>query len=224
MGFVNRSGEQFHMAAKFTPGISCVTFGSMSALPRISHLSPEDYLLAERLAETKSDYLNGIIVGMAGATYRHNVIAGNVFGVIREAFRKRPCIVFGSDMKVRIGKANAFRYPDVSALCGPINFYCDEQDVYCNPQFICEVLSPSSCRTDRNEKFAEYRFIDTFTEYLIIEQDKMEVDLHRKGGNGIWTARTYTEVRDEIELESIAVNLTLADIYEKIEFDESPSK
>jgi len=191
----------------------------MSALPKISYLSPEDYLHAERLAETKSDYLNGIMVGMAGATYRHNVIAGNVFWRIRSAFQNRPCIVFGSDMKVRVEKANVFRYPDVSALCGPINFYCDEQDIYSNPQFICEVLSPSTCRTDRNEKFAEYRFIDTFTEYLIIEQDKMEVDLHRKGDNGIWTAQTYTEIQDQIELESIGVNLTLAEIYEKIEFE-----
>jgi Uma2 family endonuclease len=206
------------LSGKFTPGLSCVILRIMSALPKISYLSPEDYLHAERLAETKSDYLNGIMVAMSGATFRHNVIAGNVFRRIGNAFQNRPCIVFGSDMKVRVDKANSFRYPDVSALCGPINFYDRVTDIYCNPRFICEVLSPSTSRTDRNEKFAGYRLIDTFTEYLIIEQDKMEVDLHRKGDNGIWTAQTYIEITEQIELESIGVNLTLAEIYEKIEF------
>lgn len=193
----------------------------MSALPKISYLTPVEYLDSERNAETKSDYLNGIIVAMAGATHRHNVIAGNVFGVVRDAFRKRPCFVYGSDMKVRVDRANVFRYPDVSALCGPIDFHDGEEDTYCNPQFICEVLSPSTQRTDRNEKFAAYRLIDTFTEYLIVEQDKMEVELHRKGKDGIWTAATYVDISDKIELESINVTLSMEEIYEKIEFQKT---
>ena len=123
-------------------------FLRVSALPIVSDLSSEDYLKAEKSAESKSDYLNGIGVAIAGAAYRHNVLSGNVFGTIRVAFRQRPCVVFGSDMKVRIDKANVFRYPDVSALCGPINFYGDEKDIYRNPQFICEVLSPCRLQPD----------------------------------------------------------------------------
>lgn len=192
----------------------------MSALPELSYLSPVEYLRVERHAETKSDYLNGIVVAMAGATYRHNIIAGNVFRRIGNAFEKRPCIGFNSDMKVRIEKANVFRYPDVSALCGPIDFYDGEEDIYTNPQFICEVLSPSTERTDKNEKFAEYRLIDSFKEYLIIEQKMIKAILHRKGEDNIWTSESYTDQDDKIELESIHVSLTLREIYEKIEFED----
>jgi len=190
----------------------------MSALPKVSYVSAEKYLEAERLAESKSDYLNGIVVGKTGATHRHNLIVMNVLNRVFNAFENRPCVVFGSDMKVRIEKANCFRYPDVSALCGPIDFHDAVQDVYANPQFICEVLSPSTSRTDKNEKFAEYRLIETFTEYLIVEQDKMEVELHRKGNEGVWTSQTYGEIDDVIGLESINISLSMRHIYAKIEF------
>lgn len=190
----------------------------MSALVRPSYLSPEEYLQTERLAETKRDYLNGIVVAMAGAKYRHNLVAGNVFGEIRNVLRRKPCVVFGSDMKVRIAKANCFRYPDVSAVCGPIDFYDSLEDVYCNPQLLCEVLSESTRAVDQREKFAEYRLIETFTEYLLVEPDRMEAELHRKGADGRWTCATFEQPDDIISLESLGVSLRLGVLYEKVEF------
>lgn len=191
----------------------------MSALPKSSYLSPIEYLSLEREAETKSDYLNGIMVALAGAKYRHNVFVGNINRVIGNAFVDWPCVVFGSDMKVRIEKANCFRYPDISALCGPIDFYDGEEDVYGNPWFICEVLSPSTRHVDQNEKFAKYRLIDSFTEYLMLEQDSMKAELHRKDQEtGRWTTDEYTQPSDQIELQSIQVELKLADLYAKVDF------
>jgi len=191
----------------------------MSALPRPSYLSPEEYLRVERDAPFKSDYLNGIVVeAMAGARYRHNVVVGNTYGAIHAVLRGRPCVVFGSDMKIRVEKANLFRYPDVSAVCGPIDFYDAVEDAYGNPQFLCEVLSPSTRSLDRHEKFAEYRLIDTFSEYLLIEPDRMEAELHRKNPDGSWACESYTGPEDVIRLESIGVTLRLGDLYEKVEF------
>ncbi len=191
----------------------------MSAPRRPSDWTPEDYLRAEREAVIKSDYLNGIVVeAMAGARHRHNLVAGNTYGEIRSALKGRPCIVYGSDMKVRIEKANLFRYPDVSAVCGPIHFYDEVEDAYGNPQFLCEVLSPSTRSLDRHEKFAEYRLIDTFSEYLLIEPDRMEAELHRKDAEGRWTCDGYTDPDQAIVLESLGVTLRLGDLYEKIEF------
>ena len=190
----------------------------MSALPKSSYLTPDQYLHAERSAETKNDYLNGILIAMAGARYNHNVVVVNVLRDIGNALADRPCVVFGSDMKVRIEKANIFRYPDVSALCGPIDFYDRTQDVYGNPRFICEVLSDSTRAIDRHEKFAEYRLIETFTEYLLIEPERMEAELHRMSPDGGWTCATFTGVEDGIELESIGVTLRLGDLYAKVEF------
>jgi Uma2 family endonuclease len=191
----------------------------MSALLRPSYVTPEEYLHAERLAEAKSDYLNGIIVvAMAGAKYRHNLVVVNVLGEIRNALRGKPCIVFGSDMKVRIEKANCFRYPDVSAVCGPIDFHDSVEDVYCNPQLLCEVLSDSTRTLDRREKFAEYRLIDSFTEYLLLEPDRMEAELHRKGADGRWTCATFNNAEEMLELESLGISLRLGNLYDKVEF------
>jgi len=190
----------------------------MSALPQPSFLSAEEYLDTERRAETKSDYLNGLIVAMAGAKHRHNLVAGNVFRHLANALVERPCIVYGSDMKVRVEKANQFRYPDVSAVCGPIDFYDATEDAYRNPQFIAEVLSDSTRAIDRRDKFAAYRLIPTFSEYLIIEPDRMEAELHRLGPEGRWTCATFAAPDDLIILESIAVTLRLGGLYEKVVF------
>lgn len=190
----------------------------MSALPQPSFLTPEEYLRAERQADFKSDYLNGIVVAMAGAKHRHNLVAGNTFRHIANGFSGRPCVVYGSDMKVRIEKANIFRYPDLSAVCGPIDFYNESEDSYCNPQFLCEVLSESTRILDRREKFAAYRLIDTFSEYLLLDPDRIEAELHRKGPEGGWTAATYTDPDDYIILESIGITLRLSSLYEKVEF------
>ena len=189
----------------------------MTALSKESFLSPSEYLFQERAAETKSDYLNGIVVAMAGAKHRHNLVAGNLYFQIRNAFVDRPCIVYGSDMKVRIERANIFRYPDISALCGPIEFFDETEDSFLNPQFIAEVLSDSTRQIDRNEKFAEYRLIDSFTEYLLVEPDELMAQLHRKE-NGRWTSADYASLDDEIHLESIDVTLNLSDVYAKVEF------
>jgi len=191
----------------------------MSGLPLPSSLSPEEYLRAERDAPFKSDYLNGIVVeAMAGARHRHHLVVGNTFGAIHAALRRRSGVVLGSDMKIRVEKANLFRYPDVSAVCGPIDFYDAVEDAYGNPQFICEVLSPSTRSLDRHEKFAGYRLIDTFSEYLLVEPDRMEAELHRKNPDGSWACASYTDTDDAIRLESTGVTLRLGDLYEKVEF------
>lgn len=192
----------------------------MTALPQQSYLSPHEYLDIERLAETKSDYLNGIMVAMAGARYRHNLVAGALNRLIGNAFVDRPFIAFGSDMKVRIEKANVFRYPDTSALCGPIDFYDATEDSYHNPAFIGEVLSESTRRIDRNEKFAEYRLLDSFREYLLVEPDEVMAELHRKDGDGRWTVEVFQNLDDEIHLESIDVVIGVKDLYAKVTFPE----
>src|SRR4051794_39152274 len=109
---------------------------------RADFVTAEEYLVRERAAPTKSEYFNGVMVAMAGVTANHDTIAVNVVSSLNFQLRGRPCRVFSSDMKVRIERANTFRYPDASALCGPIAFHDRVRDGYGNPAFICEILSP----------------------------------------------------------------------------------
>ena len=189
----------------------------MTALRRPQEIfTPAEYLARERTAEEKSEYLNGILVAMAGNTFAHDVIKGNIARFIGNQLAGRPCHVFTSDMKVRIERANLFRYPDVSALCGPVQFHDGEKDAYENPSLIVEVLSPSTARSDRAAKFALYRFLDSFAEYLLVAQDRTHAELFRKQPDGQWTTESYTAPADLVTLESIGCTLRLVDIYDKV--------
>lgn len=189
----------------------------MSALSRSADLhSPAEYLVRERAAEHRSEYLNGVIVAMAGVSFAHDIISGNVQRHLGNQLADRPCYVFSSDMKVRIERANLFRYPDVSAVCGPVLFHDDVQDAYENPALIVEVLSPSTERYDRTEKFALYRFLDSLTEYLLIAQDRHHAELFRSHPGGQWSEQTYASPEDLIVLESIGCTVRVGQLYEKV--------
>lgn len=191
----------------------------MSATAKLADLiSPEEYLERERAAETRSEYINGVIVSMAGGTMAHDTITGNIFRHIGNQLVGRPCRVFTANMKVRIERANLFRYPDLSALCGPIALHDAIGDVYLNPSFLCEVLSPSTEAYDLGEKFALHRLLDSFVEYLVAAQDRRFVKLFRRSHRGGWEATEFSEPDDLITLESIGCSLHVAEIYDKIEF------
>ena len=193
----------------------------MSALrqPR-DILTADEYLRRERLAPFKSEYVNGQVYAMAGGTLRHDLISGNIYRKLGNQLERKPCMVFGSNAKVRIDKANVFRYPDVSGLCGPIVHHDAEKDAYCNPSLIVEVLSPSTEALDRGEKFNLYRLLDSFVEYLLVRQDRMEVELVSRESVHQWTSTIYNEAADVVTLRTLGCTLTLEDIYEKVEFGE----
>ena len=189
----------------------------MSAVSKQATISPEEYLVLERAAEHRSEYVNGAIVAMAGATSTHNIIAGNISRLIGNQLVDRPCVSYGSDMKVRIERANDFRYPDVSAVCGPVLFHDQTEDAYVNPALIVEVLSPGTERYDRTGKFALYRLIETFTEYLLVAQDRLHIELSRKQPDGRWRSLEFIEPdpTELVILESIGCTLRIAEIYHK---------
>ncbi|MEO0416915.1 MAG: Uma2 family endonuclease [Verrucomicrobiota bacterium] len=180
--------------------------------------TPYNYLQRERLTEAKSDYLNGQIIAMAGGSFNHNMIQGNVTRRLATALENRPCVDFTADMKVRVGKANQFRYPDAFALCDDIEFYDSTHDAVKNPQLIVEVLSQSTERVDRNEKFADYRLIESFSEYLLLSQNEIKAELFQKNAQGEWSGMVLTGEDEQVNLQSIDVDLRLGDFYDKVDF------
>ena len=191
----------------------------MSAQKQIrTMLTAEEYLGQERHAEFKSEYVNGEVTAMAGGSSNHSEIATNIIGIIKQQLIKRPCRVFNSDLKVRIDKANGFRYPDVSGLCGPILYHDKTRDAYCNPAVIFEVLSPSTESFDRGEKFRLYHLLDTLFEYILVRQDRVEVEVWTRTSDGVWTSVIYNEPADSFPLKTLDCSLTLGDIYDKVEF------
>ncbi len=189
---------------------------SAAVIPRIT---PEQYLALERKAQFKSEYCNGFIVAMAGATREHNLIVGNIHGEIRSQLKGRPCEVYKSDMRVRVSATGLYTYPDVVAVCGEPQFEDDESDTLLNPTIIAEILSKSTEAYDRGDKFAQYRQLTSLREYVLISQDKVLVErFTRRETECVLTE--YRSLDDRLPLESIGCQIALREIYALIEFPE----
>ncbi|HEX7956720.1 MAG TPA: Uma2 family endonuclease, partial [Pyrinomonadaceae bacterium] len=116
-------------------------------------LTPDEYLAVERGSEVKSEYLAGEVFAMVGASRRHNLIASNIIRVLGNQLLERPCNVYPSDMRVKVGAIGKYTYPDVTVACAEEMFDDAEQDTLLNPLVIVEVLSESTEAYDRGKKF-----------------------------------------------------------------------
>lgn len=179
-------------------------------------LTAEEYLLAERRAETKSEYLDGVVVAMTGASRGHNLIVGNVLGELREQLLHRPCEIYPSDMRVKIPAARVYTYPDVIVACGEPLFEDDEVDTLLTPTVIVEVLSPSTESYDRGQKFAWYRTLSSLSDYLLVAQSAPAVEHLARQPDGSWVLRDYQKLDDIIALPSIQCTLSLSRVYLKV--------
>jgi len=190
---------------------------SAMSLQPSAYLTPKEYLALERGAEYKSEYLAGEIFAMAGTSERHNLIAGNVFAELHTQLRKRPCKVYVSDVRLKVNRTGLYTYPDVMVVCGETQFADDQQDMILNPTVIIEVLSESTEGYDRGKKFEHYRKLDSLSEYILIAQDRFHVERYVRQPDNQWLLAETDNVHDTLSLTSIACNLALADIYDKVE-------
>jgi Uma2 family endonuclease len=182
-------------------------------------ISPEEYLVRERATDYKSDYLRGQTVAKAGASARHNLIVLNTGAVLRDALRKRPCLVYPSDLKLNIESTGLFTYPDITVVCGEPKFLDDHGDVLLNPVVIIEVLSESTEAYDRGKKFEHYRTILSLEQFVLIAQDRVAVDCFSRGANNEWTLRSSSDINSTLGLGSIQCEVPLSEIYDKVRLD-----
>jgi Uma2 family endonuclease len=192
------------------------------SVPARRWISPDEYLALERAAETKSDYVNGEIFAMAGASVQHVQIVLNVIDVLRSALRGRPCRVLGSDLRLKVSSTGLYTYPDAFVVCGELQLEDNRRDTVLNPVVIIEVLSPSTEAYDRGEKFAHYRRLESLREYVLISQDRYRVERYVRC-DGDWTLREFSGPDARVHLESIGCDLPMADLYELVEFPEDLS-
>jgi Uma2 family endonuclease len=186
----------------------------MASDPR-PRVSPEDYLAIERRSETRSEYLDGEIFAMTGASERHNLLAGNLYTIFRAQLRPRGCRVYVSDMRVKVSATGLYTYPDVIVVCGKPQFEDAEVDTLLNPQVIVEVLSKSTEDYDRGTKFVHYRTIPSLTEYLLVAQDRVHVEHHLRQNEG-WLLTETDRLEDVLEIPSVGARLDLAEVYDAV--------
>jgi Uma2 family endonuclease len=182
-------------------------------------LTPEEYLRLERAAEWKSEYIDGEMFAMAGASPRHGFIVGNLVGELREQLRSGPCLVAPNDLRVATDRHRLYTYPDVVVICDPLEYVDEHRDTVTNPTLIAEVLSETTQNYDRGDKFERYRAIPSLAEYLLVAQDRVHVELYTRQPGGEWILREWNDAGAEIELTSLRCRLRIAEVYAKVAFE-----
>lgn len=181
----------------------------------------EDYFFVDVGSPIRHEYFDGEIYAMSGGTRVHARIAVNVIVALGAALRGTPCEPFGGDMRVKT-PSGLYTYPDASVVCGKVEeIGTEERTTLVNPVVIVEVLSNSTRKYDRGEKFENYRSIASLREYLLIEQTQPSVELRQRTANGEWTSTTIDSLDQSVHLASIDVGVPLASIYERVEFRRS---
>jgi len=182
--------------------------------------TPEEYLALERDAPTKSEYVDGEIFAMAGASRRHTKISFNLAVEIGRQLKGRPCTGHSNDMRVKVAPTGMYTYPDMVVVCGREQFEEGEVDTLLNPTVIVEVLSPSTEGYDRGAKFAHYRRLESLQEYLLVAQDEVHLEHYVRQTDGQWLLSEANRLDEEIHLPSIDCRLSLAEVYDKTEVAE----
>ncbi len=179
----------------------------------------EEYAELEKNSEERLEYFEGNVWSMAGASPTHEDIVSNTITELKTKLRGRGCKVYGSNLRVKVPIYPPYRYPDITTVCEERifeNFFGLE--VLVNPSLLIEVLSPSTADFDWSDKFTYYKSIESFTEYLLIAQNRPHVILYTKQSADAWLQREYNDLNDKIYLSSVDCEIAVAEIYLEVEF------
>ena len=193
----------------------------MSTAPR-TRLSPEQYLAIERKAVTKSEYLDGSIYAMSGASHEHCTLTMNLAVEVGSRLKGGPCRAYSNDMRVRAGSPGLYTYPDMAVVCGEPAFEDREFDTLLNPTIVFEVLSPSTEDYDRGAKFGHYRKIESLREYVLVSQSRIFIECYTRRGEE-WMLSEFRSLDDVVRLGAIGCAISLRDVYDKLTLEDVPS-
>jgi len=194
----------------------------IAQVDEIQYYTSEEYLELEASSVERHEYINGTIVTMAGGTPNHNTIALNLSAILNFSLKRQPYQVFITDQRLWIPKKNIYTYPDIMVVDGELQLQAGRKDTITNPRIITEVLSNSTKSYDKDDKFAAYRTIPTFQEYILIDQYKIHIEQYFKIDKKRWTFIEYDDLNEMISLNSLNLEIAIADIYDKVNFDREP--
>ncbi len=195
----------------------------MSAVPQPSRFpDAEAYLAWEERQTERHEYVDGQIYAMVGVRAAHNTISMNALFFLRRALKGAPCRVHGIEFKLNLGAQGDFVYPDAMVTCDPRDRLPGEDRFISHPWLIAEVLSENTAAYDRGRKFELYREIDTLTHYLLIEQDRVHVDLFFRNEKSQWILQPLA-APDSIVIERLGQPWPVSTLYEDVDFTPPPA-
>jgi Uma2 family endonuclease len=181
-------------------------------------MTAAEYLAWEPTQEGRYEYWDGEVVAMSGGTRKHNRISLNFSKLLDDALLDCACEVYIADVKIQVEPGQKYFYPDVLVTCDQRD---DDTQFVQFPCLIVEVLSPSTEAIDRGIKFARYRQFTALQEYVLVQTDQPKVEVFRRNDQGQWVLSEYDRA-DRLYLESISVEIAVADLYRQVQFDPQP--
>ncbi len=181
--------------------------------PKYNYISPGEYLAMERAAEEKNEYYDGYVIGMGGASLRHNDIAMNTYSRVGNFLVGKECRLLPSEMRVSTPNRDSYFYPDASIVCGKPELEDDKFDTLLNPSVIFEILSASTQKTDTGHKLLYYKNIPALKEYIRIDSRKRLVQVVRRQEDGAWRFEDINGTDSIVTIETIQLTISLDDIY-----------
>ncbi|MFI5128930.1 MAG: Uma2 family endonuclease [Chitinophagales bacterium] len=179
----------------------------------------EEYLEYENTSEKKHEYYQEEIFAMSGAKVIHNIIAGNILGWLNQKLKGKSCRAFHSDQRIHIPQNTLFTYPDISIVCGQIITKDNDDWNILNPSVIFEILSPSTKSYDKGEKFTLYRDIPTLKEYILVDSEKIHVEVFCINDNNHWELEEYKRIEQALQIKTIRLSIPLIEVYEGTKFN-----
>lgn len=185
-------------------------------------ISEEEYFLQAQKSIDKLEYYNGKIIKVAGGTSNHNLTATNISTLLNNELWQKETnyFVLNSDQRIAIPKLNAYIYPDAVVVCETLEYHQNRKDTIVNPLLIVEVTSSTTARADRTTKFEKYRTLNSFKEYVLVEQSHPQVLSRYKSKPNTWVENEVNNIDETIVLPSINIKLKLKQIYRGIKFDD----
>jgi len=184
----------------------------------IQRYTPEEYLAIEREAEFRSEYFGGEDVAMAGNSLEHIAIVTNLVVELGTRFRGTTCRVLATEMRVQIQETGAYVYPDIITICGEPRLTDSRFDTLLNPEVIFEVLSPSTEAHNRGLKWAHYRRLESLREYIMVSQDRPQIERYIRMENGEWLLKECVGLDAVLSIDSVNATIPLSEIYDRVSF------
>lgn len=186
--------------------------------PQLNQLSIAEYLEINQQHDQKYEYHDGSIWAMAGGSYHHGLISGNIFSEINGALIRKnsDCFPLNSEIRLHIASENRILYPDTMVVCPEIEHSIDDPEAITNPRVIIEVLSKSTEVYDRGDKFFYYRQIPSLQEYILIAQEQVLVEIFSRSKDDLWHIKRLANLNQTLHLRSIGVEIDLQSIYRNV--------
>jgi Uma2 family endonuclease len=194
----------------------------MGVAESVKRLTEAQYLDLERDLETKNEFFDGEMFAMSGGTPVHSQIATNLAREFGNKLKGQDCIPYNSDLRLKVEATGLLTYPDLSVVCGRLQFAPGTDDTVVNPTLIIEVLSDPTEAYDRGKKFENYRQMPSLREYLLVSQKEPRIEQFARQENQQWLLREATGLKATLTLPPLEIQISLAEVFAGMEFVPAP--